>query len=70
MDARGRTGLEQRDYPQSAYLLGAASVARAVAVQPLLEQGFKGAELGQALTRARLAALEDHRRNSAADRPT
>ncbi|MGQ7816003.1 multifunctional CCA addition/repair protein [Metapseudomonas furukawaii] len=70
MDARGRTGLEQRDYPQSAYLLGAASVARAVAVQPLLEQGFKGAELGQALTRARLAALEGYRRNSAADRPT
>src|SRR5690606_39028730 len=46
MDARGRLGLEQRDYPQAAYLRGAMQAARAVAVQPLVEEGFKGAELG------------------------
>ncbi|MFZ6048344.1 multifunctional CCA addition/repair protein [Pseudomonas sp. CR3202] len=61
MDARGRTGLEQRDYPQAAYLLGAATVARAVAVQPLLEKGFKGAELGEALKGERLKALKAYR---------
>lgn len=64
MDARGRLGLEQRDYPQAAYLLGAADAARQVAVQPLLEQGFKGAELGEALERERLQALQQYRQNS------
>ncbi|AOE83058.1 multifunctional CCA addition/repair protein [Pseudomonas sp. TCU-HL1] len=58
MDARGRTGLEQRDYPQAAYLLGAAAVARAVSVQPLLEKGLTGAELGEALKGERLKALK------------
>ena len=43
MDARGRLGLEQREYPQGAYLLGAAEAARQVPVKPLLEKGFKGA---------------------------
>ncbi|MGG2398282.1 multifunctional CCA addition/repair protein [Pseudomonas sp. SH1-B] len=61
MDARGRQGLEQRDYPQAAYLLGAAEVARQVAVKPLLEKGFKGAELGEALTRERLNALKAYK---------
>ena len=37
MDARGRLGLEQRDYPQAAYLLGAAEAARQVPVKPLVE---------------------------------
>ena len=58
MDARGRLGLEQRDYPQAAYLLGAAEVARQVPVKPLVEKGFKGAELGEALNRERLQALK------------
>lgn len=61
MDARGRHGLEQRDYPQAAYLLGAAETARQVPVKPLLEQGFKGAELGEALNRERLLALKAYK---------
>ncbi|OYT94677.1 MAG: multifunctional CCA tRNA nucleotidyl transferase/2'3'-cyclic phosphodiesterase/2'nucleotidase/phosphatase [Pseudomonas sp. PGPPP3] len=61
MDARGRLGFEQRDYPQASYLLGAANAARAVPVQPLLEQGFKGAELGAALQRERLQALKAYK---------
>lgn len=61
MDARGRKGLEQREYPQAAYLLGTAEVARQVAVKPLLEKGFKGAELGEALNRARLKALKAYK---------
>lgn len=58
MDARGRKGLEQRSYPQAGYLRGAAKAAREVAVQPLLEKGFKGPELGEALKRERLKALK------------
>lgn len=61
MDARGRQGLEQREYPQAAYLLGTAEVARQVAVKPLLEKGFKGAELGEALNRERLKALKAYK---------
>ncbi|KAF1055986.1 MAG: Multifunctional CCA protein [Pseudomonas delhiensis] len=64
MDARGRLGLEERAYPQADYLRGAAQVARAVAVQPLLEKGYKGAELGEALKRERLAALSSYRASS------
>ncbi|WP_296132764.1 multifunctional CCA addition/repair protein [Pseudomonas sp. Ga0074129] len=68
MDARGRLGLEQRDYPQADYLRAALQAARAVAVQPLLERGFKGAELGEALNQQRLAALEAFKVQSNANR--
>ncbi|MCQ4296224.1 multifunctional CCA addition/repair protein [Pseudomonas stutzeri] len=44
-------------FPPADFLRGAASAARAVAVKPLLDQGFKGAELGKALGAARLEAL-------------
>ncbi|WP_434699004.1 multifunctional CCA addition/repair protein [Pseudomonas sp. D1-1] len=61
MDARGRKGLEERSYPQADYLRGAASAARGVAVQPLLEKGFKGPELGEAIKRERLRALKAYK---------
>ncbi|POA53223.1 MULTISPECIES: multifunctional CCA addition/repair protein [unclassified Pseudomonas] len=61
MDARGRQGLESRPYPQADYLRGAANAARSVAVQPLLEQGFKGPELGEALRLARLKAIKAYK---------
>ncbi|TWC11068.1 MULTISPECIES: multifunctional CCA addition/repair protein [unclassified Pseudomonas] len=61
MDARGRKGLENRSYPQADYLRGAAVAARAVAVQPLLEKGFKGPELGEAIKRERLKALKAYK---------
>lgn len=66
MDARGRHGLEDREYPQAAYLRGAAQAARAVAVQPLLERGYKGAELGEALKRERLTTLKAYKESHAA----
>lgn len=65
MDARGRLGLESRPYPQADYLRGAANAARAVAVQPLLEQGFKGPELGEALRLERLKALKAYKEQHA-----
>lgn len=61
MDARGRLGLEQRDYPQADYLRGAAAAARAVAVQPLVEKGFAGQGLGEAIRRERLRALKAYK---------
>ncbi|MBC9252470.1 multifunctional CCA tRNA nucleotidyl transferase/2'3'-cyclic phosphodiesterase/2'nucleotidase/phosphatase [Pseudomonas alcaligenes] len=61
MDARGRLGFEEREYPQAAYLLGAMQAARAVTVQPLLERGLQGAELGEALKGERLKALKAYK---------
>lgn len=58
MDARGRDGFEERSYPQAEYLRSAAQAARAVSVQPLLEKGLKGQELGEALKVERLDALK------------
>lgn len=64
MDARGRLGLEERDYPQAAYLRGAADAARAVAVQPLVEKGFTGQGLGEAIKRERLNALKAYKESA------
>lgn len=61
MDSRGRLGLEQRSYPQADYLHNAMQAARAVTAQPLVEQGYQGAALGQALQKARLSALVDYK---------
>lgn len=61
MDARGRLGCERQPYPQADHLRAAAAVARGVGVQALLEQGLQGAELGEALKRARLSALKAFR---------
>lgn len=61
MDARGRLGFEQRDYPQAEYLRGAANAARAVAVQPLRDQGCEGPELGEALKQERLKAVQAYK---------
>ena len=60
MDARGRLGLTDKPYPQAEYLRKAAACVRQVDVQPLLEQGLKGAALGEALYRERLRALKDY----------
>ncbi|WP_327439045.1 multifunctional CCA addition/repair protein [Pseudomonas donghuensis] len=61
MDARGRKGLEQRDYPQADYLRGAAAAARAVQVQPLVQKGLTGQALGEALKGERLKALKAYK---------
>lgn len=42
---------------QAEYLRGAADAARQVTAAPLVEQGYRGAELGEALKHERLAAV-------------
>ncbi|WGL15829.1 multifunctional CCA addition/repair protein [Microbulbifer bruguierae] len=56
-DARGRLGLEDREYPQVDYLRAARNAAAGVDPAALIAQGFAGAELGKALEQARLQAL-------------
>lgn len=56
-DSRGRTGLENIDYPQRLYLEQAAQAAVDVKPQALIAEGFAGAELGVQLDVRRLEVL-------------
>ena len=60
-DARGRTGLEDRPYPQRARLAGALQAALAVATAPLAQaaaqHGLRGKALGNAVAHAREQAV-------------
>ncbi len=59
IDATGRLGLENQDYPQAARLRAALKVVAAVSPQPLLAQGITGLTLATALEQARMDALRD-----------
>ncbi|MCO1333472.1 multifunctional CCA addition/repair protein [Microbulbifer sp. OS29] len=56
-DARGRKGLENRDYPQVNFLRAAREAAAAVTAKVLIAQGYEGIKLGQALDRERIKAI-------------
>lgn len=56
-DARGRLGLENRDYPQAAYFHKVHQAAAAVRAQPLVERGLSGLALAEGLQRERLTAI-------------
>ncbi|QFU21649.1 multifunctional CCA addition/repair protein [Shewanella eurypsychrophilus] len=48
-DTKGRLGLENQSYPQADYFKAAFHIASSVAVKPIIEAGFKGAEIKQQL---------------------
>ncbi len=56
-DARGRSGYEDRPYPQAEIMRRALAAARAVSVRPLLEAGLQGPELAAALRQRRIRAI-------------
>ncbi len=66
-DARGRTGLEEKPYPQREYMLGARQAAAAVEARPLLDEGFKGQALARELERRRVKALSAYKRHVLAE---
>ncbi|AXI02478.1 multifunctional CCA addition/repair protein [Aquirhabdus parva] len=55
-DARGRLGLETRDYPQADYLRAAVVAVRKIRAADLPEN-LKGLSIGEALVSARIAAI-------------
>lgn len=61
-DARGRTGLETRAYPQADYFAGALRACMQVSVAELMENGLSGADLGQALHRERINAVKSYQK--------
>ncbi len=67
-DARGRLGLENRDYPQVDLMRRIHQAAASVRARPLLEQGLSGLALAEALQRDRLAAITEARREFKASR--
>ena len=60
-DARGRKGLEQRDYPQADYLRRALASAREVTAAPFAQQGVTGKALGESINTERVRRLESLR---------
>ncbi len=56
-DARGREGLEEKAYPQSAVLEGCGEAARDVDIKPLLEVGYEGLRLAEQIRRLRISAI-------------
>ncbi|BDH44534.1 multifunctional CCA protein [Salmonella enterica subsp. enterica serovar Choleraesuis] len=56
-DARGRTGFEEKDYPQGRLLREAWDAARQVAAKEVVEAGFTGAAIRNELTKRRIAAV-------------
>jgi len=58
-DARGRSGLEARAYPQVALLRRAAVVAAAVIAQPFLSEGLRGAAISEAIRGERIRRIAE-----------
>lgn len=56
-DARGRTGFENRDYPQANYLRQAAKAAMNIDVSSALHPEVKGADIGVAIRKLRIDAV-------------
>jgi len=60
-DARGRLGLEQRDYPQANYLRRALAAALGVNAEQFNHKGLAGKALGDAISAQRIKVLESLR---------
>ncbi len=56
-DKRGRLGLEDVPYPQAGELLRLLDAARAVQARDVVREGMAGPAIGEALARARVAAI-------------
>ncbi len=57
-DARGRTGFEDRDYPQRELLSACLAAAAGVDGKTFAEQGLQGKEIARAMREARLEAIK------------
>jgi tRNA nucleotidyltransferase (CCA-adding enzyme) len=62
-DARGRKGLENRDYSQSGYLRDARDAAAKVTLDPIEREGLEGPQIAEMLRAKRLLALPSQRRS-------
>jgi tRNA nucleotidyltransferase (CCA-adding enzyme) len=61
-DARGRRGLENRDYPQRAFFSAARDRVAAVVLTEEERRGMSGPQIGEELRKRRTAAIESLKR--------
>ncbi len=57
-DARGRTGLEKRAYPQTERFRKALQACNTIKASTLQAEGFEGSSLGEELNKRQIAAIE------------
>ena len=58
-DAKGRTGFENNDYPQTEYLKHCFSFVASVKSQQFVDKGIKGKALGEAIEEARIMKISE-----------
>lgn len=63
-DIKGRTGLEHVSYPQADFILRCFQAAQSVEVKPILDAGFKGAEIREQMTKRRVEAVSQVKQKS------
>jgi tRNA nucleotidyltransferase (CCA-adding enzyme) len=56
-DARGRLGLENREYPNGNLLISCAKAAKTIDIKPLLAKGYQGLDLAEQIRRLRIKAI-------------
>ena len=62
-DAKGRTGLENKPYPQADYLRSTAKAAASVDTASLMDRNLQGAAIGEAIRQLRIQAVAEMTRN-------
>ena len=60
-DARGRKGFEGQEYPQADYLRGALRHVAGISARDFSQDALSGAEIGEAIDKARVAALQEYK---------
>ena len=63
-DARGRTGFENKAYPQAEFIKTAAQTAQAIDTREVLQSNLQGAQIGVAIQRLRSQAIKSLRQTS------
>jgi len=59
-DARGRTGFEDRAYPQAAYFAGSLEAATNINIKTLAAQGLEGKDMAEAIRLLRIEAIRTY----------
>ncbi|WP_110456067.1 multifunctional CCA addition/repair protein [Shewanella algidipiscicola] len=60
-DMKGRSGFEEHDYPQAQYLLDCFEAAQNVAIKPIINAGFTGADIKTELQRQRIEIITKYK---------
>ncbi len=56
-DAKGRSGLENKPYPQAGFVLAAQHASRNIDISTIMKQNISGCEIGQAVQSLRIQAI-------------